>query len=231
MGKFLPSNRGTALRVSNDLVSQNDTLPASTEYISLKDNINRNASLPPAHNFSVKTGYAFILNRTKGIVGNDKKLEDGLSAGLTWDVQYQYFPKSQYGFGAIYSGYYASTTVAGQYYNTSLSYIAPLFCTKGKIDEKWMLSINMGIGYLGMRQNTVNNVTITAASVGTNIGIGAEYLLNKNWGIGLETSLLGGSFSKLTATNGYETKVVVLEKQRIGASRVNLAVGIHCYLP
>jgi len=223
---------GTILRTSGT-ASRGDTLsPAQVAYASLQENAKRDTQRPPTHTFSANIGYAYVLNRTKGLTGVEKQAEDNLSSGLTWDVQYQCFPKSIYGFGAIYSGYSSSATYNGLTENVLLTYIAPMFCMKGHIAKDWLAKIGCGIGYIGYASTYPGTpCKVTASNVGSHLNLGLEYMINRNFGIGADFSMTSGSFGSVKVTNAYSTQTVDLGDVRLGVSHLKFVLGMRYYLP
>ena len=223
---------GTILRIV-DFTPHQDTITSTTvEYLSLQENAKLNKKYPPIHNFRVNVGYGYIVNRTKGLTGIEKQFEDDLSSGLTWDVQYQCFPKSIYGFGVTYSGYSSSATYNGNIENLLLTYIAPMYCMKGYVAKDWLLEMDYGIGYIGYAATfpgTTNKVT--ASNIGKHFDLGVEYKISKHWGIGAGLGMVGGSFGSIKESNGYSTQTIDLGDQRMGVSHLKFSVGMRCYLP
>jgi len=180
------------------------------------------------YDFNLNIGYGIIVNRTKGISGPAKDFENKLSRGLTWSAKFHRYYRSNLGWGLIYSGYNSSAVYNAIDHNTFLTYIGPMFAGRA-VFEKWELKYEIGFGYLGYKNNAsavsgYGEGKITGGTFGSNMAIGADYKVTKNFGIGFEVEMIGGSYSKLNYTN-VVPEVEVDKDNRMGVSRINFAVG------
>ena len=187
---------------------------------------------PPTHNFDLNMGYGWVYNRTKNLTGAEKQFEDALSNGITWDLQYSCFLKSFLGFGAIYSGYASSGTFQGETDRILLTYLAPMVCIKSYQSKSWILKCNIGVGFLGYLDHLKGtDINATAATLGTNIGMGIEYQVNSNWGIGVEVNSIMGSFKKITYHySNYTEERTFDNNQKMGVSRIDMIIGLRYYI-
>lgn len=199
--------------------------------VSPKKKMERNVN-PPLHNFDLNLGYAWIYNRTKNLSVNGQLFEDVPGNGVTWDLQYSCFPKSFIGFGAIYSGHAFSGTFRGITNRILLTYLAPMLCLKSCQLKNWLWQCKLGLGflaYLDHRKGT--NVNSIATTLGSNVGVGVEYKVNNNWGIGSDISLINGSFGKIRSRyEGYTETQVFDNGRRMGVSRINVMIGLKYYI-
>ena len=191
-------------------------------------------SLPklPRIDISANIGYGFLLTKTKGLTGAEKKMEDDLSSGLTWDFRFHSYFKSYYGLGIMYSGYHSSAWYNGNDLSADITYIAPLFCIKGAFGKtNLMLKSEIGIGFLHLKEkvsfNSYRAEVVTGSTLGSNCTVGLEYRFCKYLGLGLDIDGVFGSIKSLKDSRGNKYEA---EDVRIGVSRINIFLGLRCYL-
>lgn len=187
---------------------------------------------PPLHNFGLNFGYAWIYNQTRNLTVKSQLFEDVPGNGFTWDLQYSFFPKSFIGFGAIYSGHAFSGTFQGITNRILLTYLAPMLCLKSCQFKNWLWQCKLGLGFLGyLDHRKGTNVNSIATTLGSNIGVGVEYKVNNNWGIGSDISLINGSFDKIRSRyEGYTETQIFDNGRRMGVSRLNIMIGLKYYI-
>lgn len=146
---------------------------------------------PFQHNtFYANIGYAFITIEyylPQGASGNPKK-------GLDWQLGYEWLSRSGFGAGLLYSGYKSSYTQNRMDINVGLTYIAPQFVMKQMVG-RWIFQENLGLGYFSYRES-VEEISASLSGVGYNVALGAEYLLSKHVGIGVNLGYIASSLPK-----------------------------------
>jgi hypothetical protein len=75
-----------------------------------------------------------------------------------------------------------------------LTYVAPQFVMK-QIINRWIVEEKIGIGYFSYRESA-RGISESLSGVGYNFSLGAEYLLSKHVGVGLNIGYVGGSLPK-----------------------------------
>lgn len=228
---------GTSLFLKDSIT--NDSTKTSFKGEILVNNVSYNkAVLPPQFDLTANIGYGLVLSKTKGLTGNDKKMEETLSKGLTYDFSFHYFfNNSAYGIGIIYSKYNSSyfglTSLIPNIplnYGVSISFIAPLFTSKIRFNKSWMLNSEFGLGYIDYKQQISdgnNEISTKGGAFGTKLSIGLDYMVSKNFGIGTDISLIGGRISKLTDSSGKTTELA--NDQELGLGRLNFTIGARYY--
>lgn len=185
------------------------------------------------YELSFNLGYGIITNRTKGLKGENKKFEENLSNGLTWDIRFSRYWKINIGWGLMYSGYNASAMEPGNSgieHSILLTYIAPVFVGKtaiGRVELKY----GAGMGYLGYRNkvsDSYNEGKVTGTTLGINAAFGVDYKFSRQFALGVELSTITGSFGKLNYDNLVDPGIVSSD-ERMGAARINLLVGLRYY--
>lgn len=132
-------------------------------------------------------GYGVMTSKfylPQGTTGNPKN-------GMDWQLGYEWVSRSGFGAGLLYSGYKSSYTYSGLDINLGLTYIAPQFVMKQMVN-RWILQENLGLGYFDYRESTKGEST-SLSGLGFNVSLGAEYLLSKHIGIGVNLGYIGGS--------------------------------------
>lgn len=187
----------------------------------------------PVIDISANIGYGCLLSRTKGLTGEEKKMEDDLSSGLTWDFRVHSYFKSFYGFGIMYSGYHSSAKYRGADLNADITYIAPLFCVRTNLGKtSLILKSEIGIGFLSVKEKALmsyyNPETLTGCTLGYNYTVGLEYRLSRHFGLGLDLDAVFGSIKSLKDSHG--NKYEFEDDARMGISRINIFLGLRYYI-
>lgn len=113
----------------------------------------------------------------------------------------------------------------------SISYIGPYFTTRFLNKEKKnAFFMNMGIGYLGYRDNMKlnGNYTITGSTAGFVFDVGYDIGLSPNASIGFQLSLLSGSLNSIDFSNGTKSQTINLGKDEYESlNRIDLSIGLR----
>ncbi len=174
-----------------------------------------------------------------------------LKSGFTIDVEANYMIRPSWGLGVQYSNFSSkgSTTALfsdefGEFFrlpttdNISITYIGPQYITKNSTsDGLHSLMGSLSFGYLGYKNAaSVNGVPVTfkAETIGFGIGIGYEYRIAQNIGIGAKFGVVGGSVSEYEVTANGTTQTLsaqsVIGLEREGLTRIDVLGGIRFYL-
>lgn len=132
-------------------------------------------------------GYAVMTSKfylPQGTTGNPKN-------GLDWQLGYEWVSRSGFGAGLLYSGYKSSYAYSGMDINVGLAYIAPQFVMKQMVN-RWILQENVGLGYFSYRESAEGE-SASLSGIGFNVNLGAEFLLSKHVGIGVNLGYIAGS--------------------------------------
>lgn len=169
--------------------------------------------------FSIGGGYAFRLGKIVD-TGDPKiyELNKKLRHGFTIDADAQYFFKQNWGIGinanlclANTSGYNITIPnlgLANSYKeNQRIFYVGPSYVSReGK--NKFLFTSNIGLGAIFFSDEIIINGVMAKGSettIGLNAGLGAEYKVSNNTGIGLKLSYIMGAVNSLNF-NGQSVK-------------------------
>lgn len=225
--------QAVALRVGNDAVMKTENDTASYfEVEIIKQNL-------PKFNIIANIGYGWRTAELQDDSGFEKDLMSGLSLNFMMD----YYPHNNYGVRLSYSGYfstineYAQNIITGQLGTLKardiITYIGPAFVMRYSPDEKWIFDASYGFGYLGYRSvytHISEKYIQTASAFGMEIQLGLEYKFLKNFGLGINASLISGSSKKVHLNeNGHKSTVTAPENQTFGFGTANVLGSIRCY--
>lgn len=168
----------------------------------------RARQISPSNTFEVNIGYGWITSTIYDSYGY--KL--GHKGGVEWKLAYDHVWKSGLGVGVQYSGFNASFPGG----NMLLSYIAPEFLGRSKID-KWILKYGLGVGLF-----VYNDPYYSTAGLGTHVVLGVEYMLTKNIGLGMSANCVAGYLPRQEGVN-------LPDNESSGIGRFNLLGGLRFY--
>ena len=76
--------------------------------------------------------------------------------------------------------------------------------------------------------DNVEQIKITAGTLGTNMAVGYDIGISQNFGIGFKLSLMGGTFRDYKQTkDGITTNETMPEKQFEGLGTIKLSIGLR----
>lgn len=162
----------------------------------------------PANTFEASIGYGWLVSKLYDANGHSL----GSKGGVDWKLSYEYTWGSGWGVGMQYSGFKMSSSEA----DMMLSYIAPELVSRTKIN-KWILKASLGVGLF-----IYDDSVYKTSGVGYHASIGAEYMISKNWGVGLTLNTISAS---LPSQADFKLK----ENERSGISRINAIGGLRYY--
>jgi hypothetical protein len=118
--------------------------------------------------------------------------------------------------------------------NIGISYIGPSLVSQTlAYNKKGAFMFDVSLGYLSYKDvTTLNNNTlhITGGTFGLGLGAGYDILVSEKFGLGFGVSMMLGTLSRLTISNGYSSVSVKLEPEEYESlSRIDLHIGIRLY--
>lgn len=171
-----------------------------------------------------------------------------MKSGFHYDIQAAYFFTETMGIEPVFSqqlfshslGYGTLTDEYGKIIGTGnanekiiinyigANYLVRLFDSKKK--NCWLFSI--GLGYMGyndrMLFDNVEKTKITASTFGSNMSIGYDIGLSKEFALGFKVSLVSGTFRNFNQTvNGITTNQTMPNKTAEGLGTIQLSVGLR----
>ena len=165
------------------------------------------------NSFRLSVGYAKISSDVETFKGTKHP------AGLEVTLDYEHRWRSGFGIGVNTALFHSSYSEAedGINGNLSLFYIGPSLVYAFKFHKHWGLGWNIGVGYA-----YVDDVFIRQSGIGFMGKLRAEYLLNDNWGLGLDVNGIATSFKK---PDGVELP----KDKKWGFSRLSYMLGVRYY--
>ena len=170
-----------------------------------------------------------------------------LMHGFTWKVSADYFSSDFLGFRLSYNSYYSSHSdyasknevngtleMSDLISSVNLSLLMRIATPK----KRWMFTGSLGLGYIGLRENfsfsnDADSYTATGSSLGAVWAADVEYKISKNWGIGLNVSMLSSSLGKIKYNyyNKRMEETIHLEKGKFESlNHANALIGIRYYI-
>lgn len=200
----------------------------------------------PQFKIGVNIGYGWRgAKLTSNIQGDMRDFYKKMMSNVIYDASFHYYFNETYGVGLVYSPYYTSNDAYVQMtspvyetgklnYKNTITFIGPVFAMRGTTnDQKWFFNLNIGIGYLGYYTNeTFNNNYLkgNGATVGFLWNVGGEYKFNKNWGIGVDFSMINGILNEIEINeNGYKSTFVFEDGSEEGLGQFRLTTGLRYY--
>ncbi len=174
-----------------------------------------------------------------------------LKSGYSFDVEANYMIDPAWGLGIQYSNYtskgntilnltddlasFIRIPVAD---DISINYVGPQYITKNTTEDgRHNLIASLSFGYLNYKNDAKFGdipLTLTANTIGYAIGIGYEYRIAHNIGIGAKFGVVGGSVSKFKMTIEGRTETISSQDQqgieRESLTRIDVMGGLRFYL-
>ena len=147
--------------------------------------------------------------------------------GFALQAEYQHLWRIGLGVGLSYK-YFSTSFDEG--FDLRMHYVGPNIVYSLKLGSKWRTEVSLGIGYSSYMEKVKNggvglygNPVSTESGLGVTAHIGAEYMVSKKIGIGMQF----GAFSmRLKRPSGYDTDAY----EFYGIRRADLGMGIRYYL-
>lgn len=169
--------------------------------------------MPPRNTFKLSFGPSCIVSEVQTGVGTYKSL-------WGWDVaaEYQHSWRSGIGVGAnalfnITSYHYLSNIRR----SLIILYIGPSVTWGTKLHKNWLMNIEFGLGYAH-----VDDSFLTSNGLGVQWQFGIDYMINKNWGLGIEANSLSTFMKK-------PDNITLPDDKHYGFGRFNVLVGLRYY--
>ena len=170
-----------------------------------------------------------------------------MKSGFHYDLQAAYFFTESMGIEAMFSQQFFGHGGDGYLTDSEGNFIV-----SGKLNEKimfnfvganylhrlfdsnkkncWLFSI--GFGYMGYSDrwlfNNVENVKITASTLGTDMSIGYDIGFSDNFALGFKLSLISGAFRNYKQTkDGITTNETIPDKTAEGLGTIQLSIGLR----
>lgn len=202
---------GTMLYINDwtiDTEASNSITDAiEAEHIALEEKMKKRQV--PANTVGLDVGIGYVYSK----IYTPYRTYRGKS-GVDWKLEYNRVYRNGLGFGLQYSGF-RTNFLGGGY--MLLAYIAPSFIGRVKLSDVWILKYGIGIGYFGYSDSGD-----ILSGVGLDVNIGAEYMVSKHVGLGIEVQSLS---SYLSGQEG----VTLGEDEHSGISRINIKGGVRFY--
>lgn len=187
----------------------------------------------------VTLGGGRILNSIDDNGYSDEELYDELRNGFEWSIGMRRY-YNQMGWGIQFQ-HYTATCEDNRYGSVTIDqtvdvfYLAPQFNISTDRSKKWIRYLSAGCGWLMYQEgSSASGISIKgrAHTLGSNLTGGIEYRFSQRIGVAVETSLIGGVFSKLKynddeVQNLYDDYITDKE---FGVSRLTLSVSLHIHL-
>ncbi len=234
----------TALLSSSDSSGAANTVPYT-----YNTNDTRQRQLP-RFSFGTDIGAGWRLNRISSAVSSDaRRFYENLRFGLGWGAYGDYFFNDNYGIRLSYQGAYNSYGEKVVIINdddlyigagtlslrNTIHYVGPAFVMRTATrNQKWLFNLSSGMGFLHFRESIYlfeqQVSTAVDPTVGFQIIFGTEYKFAKNWGAGLNLSLLSGIVDTFTVyQDGEQTTITAPPGEGEGVARLDLLFGIRYY--
>ncbi len=251
MGSTCHRIKAIILKVSNSeivsMTNKNDSLSNFGDVTAAvyNDSVIENIQYPKFR-FAINGGWSTRVAKLSDNIPEDfrqysKELKSGFSYGL--DLSYYFF--EQAGFGLMYNVYRSQNSI------DNVNVISPTGYISGRISDdisigfvgafystrllnatkKNSLLLNMGIGYMGYKNNGVlisDYATLKGSTLGICWDIGYDIGISKNIAIGFQLSSLIGTLTKYELSSRNKTEIIKLEKDNYESlSRIDLSIGLR----
>lgn len=177
---------------------------------------------PPTNTFKVNFGPSCIVSEIQSAVGTYKSLW-----GWDFAAEFQHSWRSGVGVGANVQYFFAKyDDVSGgpgyEYYimtkqNFTILYLGPTITWGSKLSKNWLLNVELGLGYAN-----VNDSYQSSSGLGLQWKMGIDYVINKQWGIGIEANSIATYMKKPDG-------LVIPDDKHYGFNRVNILAGVRYY--
>lgn len=164
----------------------------------------------PTHTISFSYGYGYVYSQ----IETPNKTYKGKS-GADWKLEYNWVHRTGFGFGLQYSGFRTDFPIEGY---MALTYIAPSFIGRIKVGDAWILKYGIGMGYF--RYNDSGYETLSG--LGVDVSVGAEYMVSKNVGLGIDLQSISGNLPE-------QSEILLDANKRSGIARINIQGGVKFY--
>jgi len=178
-----------------------------------------------------------------------KSYENDLKQGYHFGGDITYYKSDNIGFGLKYLNFNAhnsadnvivTNTNTGQVSigkiedNITVQFIGPALYTRlYSANRQVMFSTSLSLGYLGYRDNAtvIENYVITGSTIGMVLNLGVDFMVDKDFAVGLGLSYIMGTLTQIDINDGNVTKTVTLSSDEYESlSRLDISVGLRLNL-
>lgn len=174
-----------------------------------------------------------------------------LKTGSHYGADFHFFITPTYGLGGRYSTYASITEINNHTINFDdgstfvgtmkedihLNFYGLSLLGANNLKKNLRITYVVGLGYLGYKNRTTltnasieGAVNITGNSLGSELGVGLDYVFPSNFGLGINVSYLGGSMNKATYDNGKEKEVIEFKQGEYESlNRFDISAGVRYY--
>jgi len=201
----------------------------------------------PRWRIAINGGWGYRIAKLGDNIPSDlRQYFKGLKSGFHYGTEVHYFFSEQLGAGFRYQSFRSRNSIDNIYVtrpdgttqygsmsdNIRINWIGPLFSTRLlSADKKNSFMLDLGLGYMGYRNNSVlvnDHLTFKGGTAGLHWGIGYDIGIAKNLALGFQLSYSAGTLTQYTLSDGWRSEKVKLEKEEYESlSRIDLSVGLR----
>ncbi len=200
----------------------------------------------PHFRAAINGGWSYRVAKISNSVPSDfKQYAKDLNSGIHYGLDLSYYFSEPLGVGFKYYNYKSKNKIDNIYISfidgqtqygkmsddISINFIGPFFSTRMlNTDKKNSLLMNLGIGYMGYKNNAVliSDYTIRGNSLGLSWDIGYDIGLSENFAIGFQFSWMVGTLTQVEISDGSRTETIKFDKENFeNLSRIDLSIGLR----
>ncbi|AWW32103.1 hypothetical protein DN752_19260 [Echinicola strongylocentroti] len=186
-----------------------------------------------AWRFGISGGYSRRLSKSHESISGSSYAED-LKNGHHFMVEGQYFFPSQNGLGITYSSFRSKSEAPGLKDDITVSYMGPTYYSRYTNNDKNYFLLGVSLGYLGYKDNAYTSYdgdfTLKGGTLGAMLDASCDIGIAQNFALGFGLILTTGVLSKVTYTDGINTRTIPLEEDsKEGLLRLDVKVGLRFY--
>jgi len=204
------------------------------------------SSSTPKLRFAVQGGFGYLLGKVDKTMGPDMiDYQKKLKSGFTDGAELSYLFLNGYSAGIKYShmrsavsvygtlSYEDGTTKTGTLSDDiSIIFIGPfLGTTTAGYGSKHIFSLNVGLGYIGYKDNVwvITPYELSGWTLGYYLGFEYDFMISRRIAIGAEIDYYSGSISEVDKTEqGVKSKLE--QENNLSASHFEASIGVRLYL-
>jgi hypothetical protein len=187
-----------------------------------------------------------IAKISKEVLDDFKSYMNDLKSGSHYNLDFSYYFTELVGVGLKYSTYLSKNEIDNVYQtlpdgstqygkmsdDIRIDFIGPFFSMRYlNASKKNCFLMNFGLGYMGYKDKGIvvsQNGAIKGYTAGFCFDIGYDMGISKNFALGIQLSLFGGTLSQYDQSIGNHTETVKLEKDNYeNLSRIDLSIGLR----
>ncbi|MDR1155226.1 MAG: porin family protein [Bacteroidales bacterium] len=201
----------------------------------------------PRATLKLDAGYGWRTAPTSDQLTDDMKAYvEHLKSAFVWNASFDFFFNDRFGIRMTFYQYLASHSDQAYKINTGksgtlatkdrITHIGPAFVFRLSFgrQKSWIFDANVGMGYIGYRENTTfadEYFKYSGASLGMQTGAGLEYRIAPQWSIGINMQLTSGEITELQYNdNGVKTTQTYDAGEGEGLGQISLGIGIRYHI-